>query len=89
MSPIRTYVQSLDPESLAELWAESDHWEDTGSLPANASVREHLKLSLPDVHDLLSFTIWATQFFAEVWRECAVRGLRCPDCRTTNEMRIT
>lgn len=76
MSLIRKYVQSLDPESLNELWAESDVWEAKGVLPFEAVVRQHVALALPDTHDLTSFVLIADKLFAEVWRECAVRGLR-------------
>lgn len=71
MSLIRTYIQSLDPESLSELWRESKSWDDKGVLPLDAKVREHVRLALPDLHG--SFTLVADRLFSEVWREMYVR----------------
>lgn len=63
---LRPYVQELSSDDLLTLWDESIDYEDTGSLYEDSLARS---IQEPSGMGLVSFVLYATVLFAEVWRE--------------------
>lgn len=76
---VRDEMQTIPDGDLLAMWAETVSWEQTGTLPNDATIRRFLteriapKVAYIDVH-----AMWLDMIAKEVWRECAVRRLEVP-----------